>query len=337
MKKTIQLISIIIVSNILSNCSSINSDFRNLKILDIHPSKTYGNSSEILPSINTLASNDSFIVAVSGKTSEIFIFDNKLNFINKFGKRGRGPQEIVFPEFVSIDNANNIYIYDGGEFTISHFKTNGTHISEKKLISRIYPGNLCLTNNSFFYHSMDSFPIINTDLNGRLIKTFGSFYPHDNTSEKYFHNMKLQILPYENNIIAINCQHSEITFYDFNGELLNKLTLNDLESFFLELQELYSKTATAQQSEKFAIINIVDSSIDENNLYLLLSRTPHEPEKVIMNNIVVIDLKMQVIKNILRMPNEIYQSCIIKNRKCVAFNYDNSELQLFDLPKNIYE
>ena len=304
--------------------------------LELFPYETTNDSNFILPDVGSIFANDDFFTVVSPKHCKFYVFDTTLTLISTYGNKGKGPKELLWPERVFM-NDSITYIWDYLKKSIFFHKTKGQFLKEIKIQPSVNSSIFCVQDDYFYFHSMDSFPIVKINQKGHLHKAFGDFHsPSSTVSEKYFNNMILNILPYKDGIISVNAQHAEIIYYNCKGKILRKENFKHLESFFKQVTSHVLNT-NKSKSQKFAIIHISDCVIDGERLFLLLTRSPREPKIYYANTLIVINLENNKIEHTIRLPGDIYNGLTVRNNKCLTYNFNKAQLELFIIPHYVYE
>lgn len=65
------------------------------------------------------------IYITDSEAMKIWVFDNKGNFQQSIGRRGRGPGEFISLDFAFISNKNEIFVPDPYQFKVTKFNTDG--------------------------------------------------------------------------------------------------------------------------------------------------------------------------------------------------------------------
>ena len=91
------------------------------------------------PHYGDLDSNGNLIVADLGK-SKLLVFDNKGNYTNSIGKRGRGPNEFRSIKGLNVNDKNEIVVFDSNSQSFKAFNANGDFIGVKESSDMIASG-----------------------------------------------------------------------------------------------------------------------------------------------------------------------------------------------------
>ena len=295
-------------------------------------------SSEIiLPEIYHIVANDNYFIAYSAKRCKFYVFNKKLKLIKAFGTKGKGPKELLWPERVVIRDSI-IYVWDYVKKSIFKLTVLGKYLDQIKL--HVYvedPSMFCLNNNNFFFHDMGDYPVVKINMNGEKVGQFGEFYPpFSNRHEKYFNNMDFHLLAYRNKIIGVNAQHAAIYFFGLDGKLVREEKYKDLERFFQKIMDYYSKRNTSSGGLT-AYTNISECAVDENRLFIFLTRAPgYAVDDVKVNTILVINLDNLDIIATIRLMGNYYHGLSINNHMCLVYNYYTAKMEMYDIPQSIY-
>jgi len=143
MKKWITFIIFIIL---FIGCSNPNLNLNNIQTIDLVNFETTDtlaiksiryvpletNSKSLIGNIDKILINKNRTFIMDSRYAKaIFIFDNNGKFLSKIDKKGKGPGEYIQIEDFSIDEENNIYIYDNGRKIIV-YKESGEFKTEYK-------------------------------------------------------------------------------------------------------------------------------------------------------------------------------------------------------------
>jgi len=332
MKKIIVFpLILFIFGNVLSQRSYYGSE---IKLSPIHRTS----EEFILPAINHINSCDNYFIAYNSKQCIFYVFDKSLRFVTKFGTKGKGPREFLWPaRIVIVDTV--IYIWDYVKQSIFQYSILGNYINKIGLKEPSgEPSTFCLIDNHFYFHDLGEYPIVVINSSGERVKGFGKFYPpYENIYEKYFNNSTLHLLSYRKSIIAVNGNHALISQYDLNGQLMRERKYKDLEKLFLKIAE-YTKRSMQVKGRKITFIMIPNCIVDGNRLFLILNGSPGSSvDKVITNTLLVIDLKSLEIIATLRLPGRFYLGMAVNNHLCLAYNYIDAVLEMFRIPDELYK
>lgn len=291
----------------------------------------------ILPEIYHIVASDNYFIAYSAKHCKFYVFNKELKLLKVFGTKGKGPKELLWPERVVIKDSI-IYVWDYVKKSIFKFVAPGNYLDQIKLHVPVEePSQFCLSNHNFFFHDMGNYPIVQINMDGEKVGQFGEFYPpFSNQYEKYFNNMDFHLLAYSNGIIGVNAQHAAIYQYGLDGTLVRKKKYKDLERFFQEIIDFYSKRNTLSDG-LIAYTNISECAIDKNRLFIMLTRAPgFAIEDVKVNTLLVINLDNFDIIATIRLAGNYYHGLAINNHKCAVYNYYTAKIELYDIPQTIY-
>lgn len=118
--------------------------------------------------------NDTIIVIEKIKRQAILVFTNEGQFINKIGKKGKGPGELLSIHDVAIDNnKNNIIVIDDRSHKLVYYNLKGELVKEKKI--PYFINNLVVLNDGSLLFKQ------NVDLNLHLstVSDYGLIFPNE--------------------------------------------------------------------------------------------------------------------------------------------------------------
>lgn len=336
MKKIILQILILIIPLGHIECQKKGKYFGN-QFYKLQPVKV-SNENLLLPQVFCIEANSHYFTALDSPHSKLYVFDHQLSLIVKYGNKGKGPKEFLWPDQLFMDDSIT-YVWDYLKKTVFYYSNDGQYISDVKLKASSSLCKFSKVNNRFYFHSMGEFPVSCYNIDGSLYNSFGSFYPPFNTThEKYRNNMNWHLVPYENGIVAVNAHHANIIYFDSKGNVLREKTIKKLEKFFTEHISYSIKHSKISNTTKSAVLNISTVSVDEDRLFLLLTKAPDAGfDEVLINTIVVINLKDFTVEFTLRLPGEFYTGLAVNNHKCVTFNHNKAQMELFLIPDDIYK
>ena len=116
------------------------------------------------------------IYLIEGKNREVRVFDKNGKFLRKFGRKGRGSGEWIYPTYIYLKN-NIIYIVDGGNREISRYTLDGQFISDVRVDVNADPGAIFIDSEgnyivlcSKFERSTYYYKLVKIDTKGKIIK-----------------------------------------------------------------------------------------------------------------------------------------------------------------------
>lgn len=154
---------------------------------------------------------------IPNQDGSIFKFDKNYNFVNVLKRVGLGPEEYGLVIDYTIDESENIYIYDLTKFTILKYDKNHNFIANHKcknynVIRRLeyYKNNIYCTFGNGELYKFDS--------NLKILKE-GSNY--DEIAEKYFNSISHGDIDFfNNNIFSYQTNHYEVTKRDLDFTII---------------------------------------------------------------------------------------------------------------------
>jgi len=79
------------------------------------------------------------IYLIEGNERQVRVFDKSGKFLRKFGRKGRGPGEWIYPTYVYVKDSV-IYVVDGGNIKISRYDLNGRFLTDLRVDVGAIPG-----------------------------------------------------------------------------------------------------------------------------------------------------------------------------------------------------
>jgi peptidylamidoglycolate lyase len=155
-----------------------------------------------MPTGVAFASDGSFFVSDGYGNSRVLKFGADGSFVMQWGSYGDGPGQFNVPHGIAIGPDGNVYVADRGNARVQIFDQNGTYINEWKSIDKYgRPWALAFDSGGHAFivdggdqpaMPPDRARIIEVDLKGNQISTFGSFgnqdgemiWPHSITIDK---------------------------------------------------------------------------------------------------------------------------------------------------------
>ncbi len=117
---------------------------------------------------NLIAYKDYIFIHDLTITESVLCFNNKGKFLNKIGRKGKGPGEFIKPEFVGLDKKDEtILIWDGFKNKIHKYSFDGSFLGSTKKVGFIFRGFVVGKTGFFFetcYAYNDYHPLIKNHL-----------------------------------------------------------------------------------------------------------------------------------------------------------------------------
>jgi len=107
-------------------------------------------------------------------------YDNKGNLIKKIGRGGQAPGELLMPNYLDIDDSDNLVVYDAGNNRVQFFNSDGDYIANFKFF-KPYQSMAADDTGLLFLSPLTS------DISESLVEVlnkkgniFASYIPHEN-------------------------------------------------------------------------------------------------------------------------------------------------------------
>jgi len=225
----------------------------------------------------------------------IFIYDsqeksitklnNEMNFVKKFGRKGKGPGEFLRINLLELDEKGCVYIYDSGNMRLTVFDNDGNYLrssNEKKYIKKIE-----FVKHKIVFETLESGAITkdgiatsklyvsDKDLGNRILIDSVSYKTDTQISKPVETNLPL---PYAGVFIWTSDRKSKI-FTCISNE--NKIETIDLLGKNIHTQELELEKARVKQSDKekfLSSLGFYDGNNFSNSIPKQLGRMIKFPE-----------------------------------------------------------
>lgn len=190
-----------------------------------------GEEEYMFQAIGSIAVDEAERIYISDrKESCIKVFDQRGKYIRTIGRKGQGPGEFQSVTRIQILPNNDLLIYDGNIRRLSLFTFNGIYKSSKSISTipaldlRINSQGLSLVNtvqlNPQSAQAVTSIGIYDQDFN--LLKTIITSDPKD--VQTPFLPFNVWTILHDDSILIGNNESYELKIFDFQGNLIKKIT-----------------------------------------------------------------------------------------------------------------
>lgn len=177
----------------------------------------------LLPS--DVAVNGRFVYVVDGGNHRVVKFDLKGNYVDSFGRQGKGPSEFMYP--VGIDVASNgwIYIADSGNKRIQVFDSKGKYIRQFKVKSGRYlirPVDVLVDEKSkeLYVTGNETHEVMVFSLKGKLKRKWGG----NGISEGEFRYPATLAHLKDGRIAVVDVLNSRVQVFNANGKYSTQIS-----------------------------------------------------------------------------------------------------------------
>lgn len=270
------------------------------------------------------------------EANRIIMLDTALNYVNSFGEKGKGPGQFVYPTDV-VKWKDDIYISDPGKTSISIFRkkdSNYLYRTEFKASIHSLRDFQCFTicNEKLYIvtpHNERPFKILSVDGAER-----GSFGENVEVKTKHYfrHLFYIDSNP-EVGVVAISQTEPILFHYDFEGNLLNKVDLSELDILQATLHRNNEYYKNADLNSAIDLFSSV--TLKRNKLYLKLELAEDDDYVNCRNKVLVLSLDNGAFKpeRILELGNSLVSAFSVNddNSKLIAYDGILGELLIFNL------
>jgi len=175
---------------------------------------------------------NNFIIVDSFGTGEVYVFNEKGEFVRIIGRKGKGPGEYLQPTSITIHPSGQLWICDYMNRRINIYAENYTYIKSVFIEGgRVHPHIFTPTNDDIIMYNGMLYPM-NNELHDTIIKynktnkTITRFAPlQSEVLDINFSSMRNGIaVDQKGYIYEINPIFYQIRKYDFKGNFVKKLT-----------------------------------------------------------------------------------------------------------------
>lgn len=165
----------------------------------------------------------------------VFTFDRQGHFENAFGKMGQGPEEIQYPDYLGLNNRDEVLIIDSAKRKLLFLSQDGDVLKETAfdLMYRPQRGISLLENGEYLVHHLPSDP--SGEIDKIAVSIFDEKFHLKKTLTEYpfpgAGNKKMSVFLSQVPVIGLSQdaiylgygEENDIHVYDFNGTLERKI------------------------------------------------------------------------------------------------------------------
>lgn len=138
------------------------------------------------------------------------------DLVSQFGSQGSGAGQFSFPEHLSIDKNDNIYVSDNGNNQIIKYSKNGVFI--ENFYSCSSPRSMLFLSNMIVVAKSADNKIYEINYNKQFIREWGS----SGTGDSQFGYFRQITADNDDNIYVVDHNNSRIQKFDLNGNFISK-------------------------------------------------------------------------------------------------------------------
>lgn len=203
--------------------------------------------------------------------NRICCVDSNFLLIATYGSPGRGPGELMNPDYFAIFN-DSLYISDPINRKINVYSINNSKASREFYLEdkQFIESKFFISKNQHLYisTSFSNYPITVYDLKGKIIRQIGDKYDSLLTKRELARESRHLILYNDTTIISILRSKPYIEFYDLYGKKNTELNLSNID-IVDEILDYFGATG----SKSFGIPSIFNYAVkDSTHLYISLFR-----------------------------------------------------------------
>jgi len=314
----------------LSCCTSESADEINAKVLKPYKIIDQVSDSTFLSFVLDIVADDSNVLLMDYSQMRMVVCDHLLHEIHHFGRRGKGPGELVYPSEVLIYN-KEFFIRDNKE--IKKYSFEGDYLGSIDTESNVN-GTYAIDKNGNYYVPSgvaDKQPVNVIDNTGAITTSFGLKYdvPGNDRQKLWFQKRDL-FLTADNLLLAVGCSYPSVELYNLNGELIFSQQLENpiiVNSYQDNVEELVNEPDVMVE-----LYN--DTYVFENRLYAL---KVSQPEGGFIANLLVWDISKRDLNLINKYQLELEEDsfldeiCLLSDSTLVAFEIMSKNFYYFRL------
>lgn len=215
---------------------------------------------------NICSDNQGNFYVSDARQNTIFKFDSQGNFSKKIGGNGQAPGEFLYPNYLAINNEDNLIIYDTGNSRIQIFNSTSNYVRSFKVFKTY--STMAADNSKKLYLGILSSglrdPLIEVlNENGQMINSFGTKISFKENT--FAHNeINLSINENEDIFVAWTC-FPYVKKFSKNGKLLAEYKIN-----YKLIQELSKPNYSAKkENNKIRMMPVINTIRAKGNKFYL--------------------------------------------------------------------
>lgn len=255
---------------------------------------------------------DGYIYMLDTKRRNIVRLNSSLTEMVEYGIGGRGHGELQAPFAFSVKE-DTVSVLDFMNRTMKYYSSSG-YIGEFSLNVMPNDGRMDITNDKSYL-----IPVYSDSSQLSVITKEDQIFVG---SPKQFNSIKKtrvmnhnHVLAYDNYIIVIPTSLPYVQVYDINGKLLKVINLDKARFYKKNLSYVLNQEDSYEDNISY-VLNI-DACQSGDNLFILCSRYANTYNS---DRILVVDLKNEVLTEVLMLPKYNYGSLCFDGNRYYAFN-----------------
>ena len=210
------------------------------------------------------------IVVNDQKVNQLFMFDERGNFIKKIGRAGQGPGEFGNP-FCMTTTSDSIIVADNSNMRIQYYDLEGNFIREYKIFKSLW--DIAASTEGLIYTAplriSPEYSLVDVlDKNGKLLTSFGQAGFGEKSTSLTTNMAKISLNNKNDLYLAFN-SFPLVCSYSAKGDLQNEY---ELEHEVLKEKERENKDRLKNQGNLMSIIYAIHAY---TNGFFILSVFPH--------------------------------------------------------------
>ena len=314
----------------LSSCTSESAVEIKAKVLEPYKIIDQVSDSTFFDFVLDIVADDSIVLFLDYSQMRMVVCDHLLNEIHHFGRRGKGPGELVFPSEILI-HKEEFYIRDNKE--IKKYSFEGDYLGSIGTEYNTTGAYAIDENGNYFVPSnvKDGQAVTEIDEKGKITNSFGLIYnvPGNDRQKLWFQQRDL-FLTHDKLLLAVGRSYPSVELYNLDGELIFSQQLEDPI-----IVNSYQKTVEGLAKEPLVMVDLYnDTYVYKNRLYALKGS---KQEEKLISNLLVWDISKKDIKLINKYQLELeddflfFEICLLSDSTLVAFESISKNFCFFRL------
>lgn len=274
--------------------------------------------------------NSEGVTYISDLYGGLYVLNEKMELKNKIAAVGHGHNELIFPEFLYVDRANHVVIYDSGKKQFVTFFNDDGLKSKVTIANEVRKSNF----SRFFALGDKVYSPITHDKYLVAVSKGDSVIKKICLLDGEFDNVRRPIdsqrhLLYSGNsmILVGRCLLPYLQKYTLDGKLLSTYDLRQIDI----LKHIYRNQNETVTNKTFVVVR--DAYCHGDYVYLLVSSSV-KPYRC--NTLLVMHQSRDSFEYVCSytLKGDSYRTfCITNDSRCMAVNAKKSTIEIYDLPK----